>query len=137
VCRKVPKELKKRADFLHDPRLTLTEYSNQVILTTYLVAFFIMHDLIRLVNVEKTSWNEHNGVPTFRPFYPFFESLRPLWTLKKLSDPHENLHSCLYLEKEHFPYRADINFQKTPFSTYPNGYITPKTLPLNYLFVAL
>jgi len=78
-----------------------------------------MYDLIRLVNVEKTSWNEHNGLPTFRPIYPFFESLRPFWTLKKLSDPNENLHSCLYLKKEHFPHRADINFQKSPFSTYP------------------
>jgi len=79
-----------------------------------------MYDLIWLVNVEKTSWKAHNGLPTFQPIYPFFESLRPFWTLKKLSDPNENLHSWLYLEKEHFPYRADINIQKSPFSTYPN-----------------
>ena len=83
------------------------------------MAFFIIYDLIRLVNVEKTSWNELNGLPTFQPFYPFFESLRPFWTQKKLSDPNENLHSCLYLGKEHFPHRADINFQESPFSTYP------------------
>jgi len=81
-----------------------------------------MHDIIRLVNVENTSWNQHNGLPTFQPFYPFFESLRPFWTLQKLSDTNENLHSCLYLEKEHFPHRADINFQKSPFSTYPCTY---------------
>jgi len=81
-----------------------------------------MFDLIRIVNVEKSSWNEHNGLPTFPPFYPFFESLRPFWTLKKLSDPNENLHSCLYLEKEHFPHRVDINFQRSPFSTYPSSH---------------
>jgi len=30
------------------------------------------------------------------------------------------IYGCLYLEKEHFPHRADINFQKSPFSTYPS-----------------
>jgi len=52
-------------------------------------------------------------------FYPLYRQFEAVFDPKEITDRNENLLTCLHLEKRHFPHRADFNFKKSPFSTYP------------------
>ena len=52
-------------------------------------------------------------------FYPLYRQFEDVFDPKEITDRNENLLTCLHLEKRRFPHRADFNFKKRPFSTYP------------------